>query len=89
MLISYRGAQELTGLSRSTLERLVAKDAFPKPVRITAGRLGFVRDEIQAWARDRVRARDEGRRSEDDLVMRVTAPRRPRPHSATAFSRTA
>jgi predicted DNA-binding transcriptional regulator AlpA len=89
MLISYRGTQELTGLSRSTIERLVDKDAFPRPVRITAGRLGFVRDEIEAWARDRVRARDEGRRPEDDLVMRATAPQLPDWHINAANSRAA
>src|SRR3954447_1585358 len=76
-LITYKGAQAITGCSRSTIERLVDADVFPRPVRVTAGRLGFVREEVEDWARDRIRGRDERRRPEDDPVLRATAGHQP------------
>ena len=42
-----QGRQAITGCSRSTIERLVNADVFPRPVRVTAGRLGFVREEVE------------------------------------------
>src|SRR4051795_721385 len=78
MLIPFRGAQEITGCSRSTIERLVDAGVFPKPVRVTFGRLGFVREEVEAWTRDRVRGRDEQRNPDKDPVLRATAGRQRR-----------
>lgn len=43
-------------ISRPTLYRLVAKDAFPKPVKFGASSL-WVEHEIQAWERQRMDAR--------------------------------
>jgi predicted DNA-binding transcriptional regulator AlpA len=75
MLITYHDAGLITGLSRSTIERLVHAEAFPKPVRVTASRLGFVREEVEAWARDRIRARDETRDPSADPVLIATRKR--------------
>src|SRR4051794_25347613 len=73
VLIPFKGAQAITGCSRSTIERLVDAGVFPEPVRVTFGRLGFVREEVEAWALDRIRARDERRDPQDDAVVRATA----------------
>ena len=58
-LLNIHGVCDLTGLSRSTIERLVKADVFPKPVQMTAARLGWPEDEVLAFNRDRIAARRE------------------------------
>ena len=76
MLVSHGGATEIDGQSRSTRERLIKLGLYPEPVRTTAGRIAFVRDEVEAWARDRIAARDQKRAPADDPVIVATAGRR-------------
>lgn len=38
-----------TSLSRTTLWRLVKRDAFPKPVSISPGRVAWPESAVQAW----------------------------------------
>jgi predicted DNA-binding transcriptional regulator AlpA len=73
MLVTHDGAYEIDGQSRSTRERLVEAGLYPKPVRITAGRIGFVRSEVEEWVRDRIAARDQRRDPECDPIIRLTA----------------
>ena len=40
---------ELTSLSRSTLYREIARRRFPKPHKLSAGKVGWLRSEIEAW----------------------------------------
>lgn len=42
-----------TGLSRSSIYGLMAKDQFPKPVRLTAKAVGWRSDVIEAWLQAR------------------------------------
>ena len=51
---------EETGLSASTIERLVAAGAFPPKVAITFSTKGWVSEEIVEWVRRRIDARDRG-----------------------------
>jgi predicted DNA-binding transcriptional regulator AlpA len=73
MLISHDGAHELDGLSRAQRERLVKADVYPGPVLVTAGRIAFVREEVEAWVRDRVAGRDQKRDPGTDPVLVATA----------------
>jgi prophage regulatory protein len=41
--------QQLTNLSRTTRWRLERRGEFPKRVRLSPGRVGWRRDEIQEW----------------------------------------
>lgn len=50
--------QQLTSLGRSSLFAMVASGAFPKPVRLSARRVGWVPEEVSAWMARRVLARD-------------------------------
>jgi prophage regulatory protein len=75
-LLNIHGVRDLTGLSRSTIERLVKADVFPKPVRVTAARLGWPEDEVLAFNRDRIAARDEHRDRKADPVVKATAGKR-------------
>ena len=47
--LSPRKVCELTSLSRSTLDRLVAAGSFPSPIRITDRRLAYNATAVEAW----------------------------------------
>ena len=38
-----------TSLSRTTLWRLVRQGEFPKPVRVSAGRIAWLESAVDAW----------------------------------------
>jgi prophage regulatory protein len=44
-----------TGLGRSAIYALMARNEFPRPVRLTAKAVGWRRDEIEAWVDSRER----------------------------------
>ena len=48
---------EQTGLSRATIYRLIARDAFPKPTHITARASRWVDQEISNWIDERMSER--------------------------------
>ena len=72
MLIKRSDAARMTSLSESLIEKLVARNEFPQPVPLSAGRVGFVEDEVRAWAASRVAARDEGLPPAEDPVLVAT-----------------
>ena len=76
MLVSHEDAHGIDGLSRSQRERLVDSGLYPKPVRVTAGRIAFVREEVEDWVRDRIAARDQKRDPAADPVIVATAGKR-------------
>ncbi len=43
-------AAEYAGLRLSTMEREVRQGRFPKPRKVTGGRVGWLRREIDDWA---------------------------------------
>lgn len=48
-----------TGLSRRTIHALVAKGAFPRPIRLSRRTVGWLESELNAWLLARVaRSRD-------------------------------
>jgi prophage regulatory protein len=50
--------ERATGMARSTLYDAVAAGRFPKPVKITEHRVGWVEAEVIAWQKARVSERD-------------------------------
>jgi prophage regulatory protein len=46
--------KRLTGLSRSSIYLRIKAGHFPAPVRLGGRAVGWVEEEITAWARDRV-----------------------------------
>ncbi len=57
-LISKAEAARRCGFSISTLKRLEISHHFPRRVKITEGRVGFLESEIDDWIASRVEARD-------------------------------
>ena len=53
-----KGVIALTGLSATTLWRLTRRGEFPKPIRLSAGAVGWLDSEIQDWLAERVAARE-------------------------------
>jgi excisionase family DNA binding protein len=47
------------GVHRCTIYRKVKERKFPRLVRITDGRSGFLRSEIEDWVAKRIAARDQ------------------------------
>jgi prophage regulatory protein len=46
-----------TGVSDTTLWRLVKKGNFPQPIKISAQSVGWFADEVAAWQADKAAAR--------------------------------
>jgi prophage regulatory protein len=45
--------------SRSTLRSMVQKGLFPKPIRVSPGRIAWSAAEIAAWQKARIQERDD------------------------------
>jgi predicted DNA-binding transcriptional regulator AlpA len=73
MLLNHEAAGAIDGLSRTQRERLIKQNLYPRPVRITTRRLGFVADEVKAWALARIAARDSELPADQDPVLVATA----------------
>lgn len=43
----------LVTLATATIQRLVRENAFPKPRQLSAGRVGWLLREVEAWAEER------------------------------------
>lgn len=58
-IISMREVMRLTSFSRTHIDRLRVRGAFPVPVELGEKRIGFVRAEVVAWIQTRIDARAE------------------------------
>ena len=52
--------EAVCGVSRSTLYAMVAKGAFPQPLRISARSVGWRAGEVREWLDSRRRSGDSG-----------------------------
>ena len=50
----------LTGLSRSTIFRLVDKGDFPKPIKLSARIIGWEEEAVLRWKEDKVSSNSGG-----------------------------
>ena len=55
--------KKLTGLSRSSIYLRIKSGHFPAPVRLGGRAVGWVEEEVENWARDRVRESRTTRRT--------------------------
>ena len=56
VILTMKETQEATSLSRATIYRLGDIGDFPKAVKITDNRIGFVVSEVDEWLESRPRA---------------------------------
>ncbi len=55
-LLTRQQIEEITGLTRSTIYRLMRSGQFPEPIRIGPRAVRWPQSEIEAWIADRPRA---------------------------------
>ena len=53
MFLRLQAVNQVTGLSRSTLYRLIADERFPRPVRLGTRAVAWRRTDIDAWGETR------------------------------------
>ena len=46
--------------SRSTLQSMIEEGLFPRPIRVSRGRIAWSANEIAAWQNARIKERDDG-----------------------------
>lgn len=66
-LVSLNKTCEMTSLSRTAINLRRSAGTFPQPIALDGRRIAFVRDEVEAWIRERIAA------------PRVKAPKAPPP----------
>jgi len=52
---------DFTGLKRTQIDALIERGQFPKPVKLSERRKGWLESELIAWQASRIAARDNGR----------------------------
>ena len=52
-LLRRRDVEELTGLSRASIYRLISEGGFPRPVRVSATAVRWKSSDIDAWIKSR------------------------------------
>lgn len=55
-LLTRQQIEEITGLTRSTIYRLMRSGQFPEPIRIGPRAVRWPQSEIESWIADRPRA---------------------------------
>jgi prophage regulatory protein len=60
-----------TGLSTSTVYAMMARDEFPRQVRLGEGAVGWVEHEIDQFLEDRIAERDDAWQKLGDAAARV------------------
>lgn len=85
-LLSWPAVREKVGISRTTAWRLQNRGAFPRPVEISAGRVGWREEDIEAWAANLPprTARKTGVARVDGQRLRLIPPDQPSPAAAGA-----
>ena len=58
-LLRRREVEKITGVSRSSIYRLMQESDFPRPVRIGPGAVRWKASDINAWMESRPVARSE------------------------------
>ena len=59
VVLRRRQVMARTGLAQSSIYELVAADEFPRPVRLSRRRVGWIQSEVEDWIRQRIAARRE------------------------------
>lgn len=57
-LLTRQEAEKVARISRSQLYEEMAQGDFPRPVHLTARKRVWLRNEVEAWVRRRIAARD-------------------------------
>lgn len=53
-ILRRREVESLTGLSCSTIYRLMDKGEFPRPIRLSANSVGWLESDLEQWLEQRI-----------------------------------
>jgi prophage regulatory protein len=59
-VIKLPGVVKTTGLSKSTIYKLISEGKFPKNIPLTGKSTGWIDEEIQSWIDERIAASRNG-----------------------------
>jgi prophage regulatory protein len=57
-ILSKRQTAQRTSLHPATIMRFVREGRFPKPIKLSKTRVGFVEDEVVVWLEAKISERD-------------------------------
>ena len=77
LLIRMAEVQARSGLSVAQIYRLMAKALFPRSVATGPNSRAWVEDEVDAWIRERIAARDDGTDAALRTINKRACVRRP------------
>lgn len=53
VIYSCREVQAMVSLGRTTIYRLIGQNKFPKPLKLSAGRVGWKESDLNEWLKQR------------------------------------
>ena len=59
ILMTRKDVEQMTGLGRSSIYKMMSEGAFPRPLKVSAYAVRWRRDEIVQWIESRPRATGE------------------------------
>ena len=59
-LLTAKQISERVSLSISQIRRLIRKNQFPKPIKISAGRNGWLERDVEAWLLNLIEENKDG-----------------------------
>ena len=59
-LLTAKQVSERVSLSLSQIRRLIRKNQFPKPIKISAGRNGWLERDVEAWLQNLIEENKDG-----------------------------
>jgi prophage regulatory protein len=71
-IIRRRTVCQRTGLSGTTIWRLVKAGKFPAPIQLSKQAVGWIEHQVDAWIQARAQVKDEGRPSPNPRAHRHT-----------------
>lgn len=57
-ILPRKEVEQLTSMSRTSIYRMMDKGQFPKPIRLSPNRVGWISEDIDNWLQQRI---DESR----------------------------
>jgi len=54
VILTRKEVEKTTSISRTSIYRLMQKGQFPKPIRLSANRVGWLAEDIDNWLQQRI-----------------------------------
>jgi prophage regulatory protein len=75
-IVRRKQLQQYVGIRNTTLDTLIEKGEFPRPIPLGTRAVGWLLSEVTEWQRRRIAERDSGKADRSGLVGPVAEARR-------------